>query len=515
MTSERILLEGRNCWRIAHASRVKFLIDGAAYFAAVADALEQARESILILGWDFDSRICLRPEASDPTQKTLGTFLNSLVSRRRNLQAHILIWDYAMIFALDREPTPFFGRGWRNSSRIHFKLDGNHPIGASHHAKIVVIDDRIAFIGGLDLSKGRWDTPEHRPEEPRRAGSNGACLPPHHDVQVAVDGAAAAALAGLVRNRWWHATGQRLRAPNTADDPWPSSLVPDLSELDVGIARTEPAYMNNLEIREVEALIKDGIAAARRLIYVENQYLTSAVVGDALAARLREPDGPEVVLIVSRQSAGWLEEASMDVLRARLVKRLREADRYGRLRVYCPCLEGLAQDCMSVHSKLMIVDDRLVRLGSANLSNRSMGLDTECDVAFESQGRRDVEQEIAGFRNQLVAEHLAVPTEKLSAALAETHSLSNAIDALRGKSTHTLEPLDGSIPDWLDQMIPESAILDPESPILAEKLVDELVPPEERRSTWQSDAPTGRPRTATPRWVLQRNSPWRCRPRCA
>ena len=483
MASENILQEGRNCWRIARASRVKFLIDGAAYFAAVADAFEQARESILILGWDFDSRICLRPDASDPGQNTLGAFLNKLVARRRKLQAHILIWDYAMIFALDREPAPFFGRGWRKSSRIHFKPDGNHPIGASHHSKIVVIDDRIAFVGGLDLAKGRWDTPEHRPEEPRRSDFNGAWLPPHHDVQLAVDGAAAAALAELVRKRWWHATGERLHAPKTAEDPWPSSLVPDLSEIDIGIARTEPAYMDSQEIREVEILIKDGIAAAKRLIYVENQYLTAAAVGDALANRLRQPDGPEVVLIVSRQSAGWLEEASMDVLRARLLKRLEEADQYGRLRVYCPCIEGLAQGCMSVHSKLMIVDDRMVRLGSANFSNRSMGLDTECDVGLESLGRRDIEQKIAAFRNDLVAEHLRVPREKLSASLAETHSLIKTIDALCGKSTHTLEPLDGTVPEWLDQMLPESAILDPESPILADKLVDELIPPEERRST--------------------------------
>jgi phospholipase D1/2 len=482
---QRILQQGRNCWQKLRSSRVKFFIDGAAYFSALAQALEQARESVLILGWDFDSRIRLIPDASDSSlgSKDLGTMLNTLAARRRKLQVHILVWDYAMIFALEREPVPFFGRGWRKSSRIHFRLDGNHPIGASHHAKLVVIDDAIAFVGGLDLAKGRWDTPEHRPEDPRRVDFNGAYLPPHHDVQIAVDGAAALALADLVRNRWWRVSGQQPRVPRTAEDPWPSSLVPDLTDVDVGITRTEPAYMNKQEIREVEALLRDAIFAARRSIYIENQYLSSAAVGEALATRLREADGPEIVLVISQESHGWLEEATMDVLRARVLKKLREADRYHRLRVYCPVVQGLARGCVSVHSKVMIVDSRLVRIGSANLSNRSMGLDTECDLAVETDGGKEMEQIVAGFRNKLIAEHLGVLPEKFGARLTETRSLIETIDALRESGTRTLELLDGSVPEWLDQMIPESAIVDPEAPIVAEKLVDELVPIEERRTT--------------------------------
>jgi phospholipase D1/2 len=485
VTSEPILRQGRNCWKIVRSSRVKFLIDGAAYFSALAEALEQARESILILGWDFDSRIRLRPQANDPAvaAEDLGTLLNRVIAKRRKLHAHVLIWDYAMVFALEREPVPFFGRGWRKSSRIQFRLDGNHPIGASHHAKIVVIDDAIAFVGGLDLAKGRWDTPEHRSEDPRRVDFDGTALPPHHDVQVAVDGEAAVALGELVRNRWWRATDQHLPAAQAGKDGWPASLIPDVTEIDVGIARTVPAYMANPEIREVETLFRDAIGAAQRLIYIENQYLSSAAVGDALVNRLRQETGPEIVLVISQESSGWLEGATMDVLRARQLKRLREADRYDRLRVYCPCLKDLTKGCMSVHSKLMIVDDRWVRIGSANLSNRSMGLDTELDLAFETHGHEQTEQGIAAFRNALLAEHLAVTPEQLSATLAKTNSLIAAVESLCGNRTHSLERLEASVPEWLDQMVPETAIVDPESPIAAEKLVDEIVSPEERRST--------------------------------
>src|SRR5260370_89878 len=82
------------------------------------------------------------------------------------------------------------------------------------------------------------------------------------------------------------------------------------------------------------------LAAAGRLIYMENQYLISAAIGAALAQRLREPNGPEVVIVISQASGGWLQNATMDVLRARLVKRLCEADHHRRLRVYSPVIDG-------------------------------------------------------------------------------------------------------------------------------------------------------------------------------
>ena len=101
--SEPILRASRNCWKIADASRVQFLIDGAAYFSALGEALAQAEESILILGWDFDSRIQLKPERDFPN---LGNYLNALAELRPALNIHILVWDFAMIFALDRETMP-------------------------------------------------------------------------------------------------------------------------------------------------------------------------------------------------------------------------------------------------------------------------------------------------------------------------------------------------------------------------------------------------------------------------
>ena len=482
--AQEILREGYNCWKILDASRIKFLVDGAAYFAALADALEQAQESVLILGWDFDSRIHLKLQTDVAhAGPDLGTYLNSLVRRRRKLHIHILVWDFAMIFALDRETVPFFAPGWRRHPRVHFHMDGDHPVGASHHAKIVVIDDAIAFVGGLDLAKGRWDTSEHRVGDFRRADMNGNIPPSHHDIEMAVSGETAAVLGDMVRQRWWNVTGQRLRAPGISVEHRPPSLEPDVSNVKVAIARTEPQFGSNQGVKEIEKLLQDSIAAARRWVYIENQYFTSAAVGEALATRLRDAAGPEIVVVMSQASQGWLENVTMDVLRSRLLKRLGDADRYGRLRVFCPVIDGQSAGCLSVHSKLLIVDNQFVRIGSANISNRSLGLDTECDLALEAAGNKRTEQSIARLMSSLLAEHLGSTADRVGEKLTETQSLVATIEKLRESRARTLELVDGSVPEWLDQMIPQSAVVDPESAIAPEKLIDEFVLSEERGSS--------------------------------
>src|SRR5690606_27474457 len=123
-----------------------------------------------------------------------------------------------------------------------------------------------------------------------------------HDVMMAVDGAAAAALGELCRERWRRATGLRPASPPTGSDVWPEGLRADLTGVPVGIARTEPAWNGRPAKLENEALYLKAIGAARQWIYLESQYFASSAVGDALAARLAEPDGPEVVVVCSLHS---------------------------------------------------------------------------------------------------------------------------------------------------------------------------------------------------------------------
>ena len=226
--------------------------------------------------------------------------------------------------------------------------------------------------------------------------------------------------------------------------------------------------------REVEASFVDSIRAARRWLYIENQYLTSAAVGDALAARLPEPDGPEIVILQPRQCEGWLEATAMGVLRGRLMRRLQEADRYGRLRVYYPDVSGLGDRRLTVHAKVLIADDRLLRVGSANLNNRSMGLDSECDVALDAGRDPATRAGVAAVRNRLLGEHLGRPAAKVADVLAVTGSLISTIEILSGPA-RGLRPLDATVPAWLDQLVPEAAV-DPERPVDAETLRALLAP---------------------------------------
>jgi phospholipase D1/2 len=482
MTQQRILTEGRNCWRITRAQRAAFLIDGAAYFAAFVAAAEQAEESIFIVGWDVDSRVRLMPDADQGAMPVeLGRFLNALVSRRRHLRVYILNWDFAMVFALEREPLPMLKlRRWTHR-KVHFRLDGQHPVWASHHQKIVVVDNAVAFVGGMDLTLRRWDTPEHKADDPRRVDPRGQPYPPMHDVQMAVDGEAAAALGELVRERWRRATGRQVDTVCTPEsDPWPSDLAPDLEDVDVAIARTQPTYNGNPEVREVQALYLDAIAAARCSIYIEAQYFTSTAIAEALEKRLSEPGGPEVLLILPRDGAGWLEQNTMTALRTRLLRRLRAADRFGYLRVYYPAILRLGDGCINVHSKILVVDDTLVRVGSSNLSNRSLGLDTECDLAIDSAGDVRIAGAIAQFRDRLLGEHLGVPSECVTERVATTQSLIAGVESLIG-SDRGLEELTSEVPSWHDRLLLDGKLLDPDGPIAPETLVEPYIPEENRR----------------------------------
>jgi len=477
-----ILEAGRNCWRLDPADRAAFLIDGAAYYRAFRGAAIQAERSIMILGWDFDSRIrMVSEEESDGFPPRLGDFIQALLARRRTLHVHVLIWDFHLVYAFEREWWPL--SALRAHRRLHFRMDDRHPIGASHHQKVVVVDDAVAFVGGLDLAQCRWDTSEHRPNHPLRIFPDGRPCRPFHDVQMMVDGKAAASLSTLCRTRWARATGRSLPPPYNAPRraPWPLGIKPDMERVQVGISLTEPAYADFSEVRQVERLYLDAIRAARRHIYIETQYLTSSTLGAALLARLQEPAGPEIVIILHPNSDGWLEQYTMDVLRGRVLKRLRAGDIGQRLGLYYPQIPGLGTQCISLHSKVLIVDDDLVRIGSSNLSNRSMGFDTECDLAVEACGDPAIQHGIANLRHRLLGEHLGTSSETVEEHMARGGSMIAAIETLQG-GERTLQVFDSQIPPDVDAWIPDSELIDPDRPLNSNVVTDHLVP-EEHRTT--------------------------------
>src|SRR5690606_32254252 len=306
---------------------------------------------------------------------------------------------------------------------IDLKFDNAHPVGCSHHQKIVIIDDRLAVCGGIDMTDRRWDTRQHLEEDRRRKRPGGAPYGPWHDMTMMVEGPAAAQLDELARDRWRRAGQDPLEPLEPADESaWPEQLEPHFENVEVGISRTRAEYKDEPGINEIETLFQRQIARAKRFIYAESQYFASRTVAEALCERLAESDPPEVVIVNPETADGWVESTVMDPARSLLVQAIRRADRHGRFHVFMPYSGDTP---IYVHAKLLIVDDEILRIGSANFNNRSMGLDSECDLFIDCArpANADCRDAIRSLRYSLLAEHCGIEEAEVATLLEGGRSM--------------------------------------------------------------------------------------------
>jgi phosphatidylserine/phosphatidylglycerophosphate/cardiolipin synthase-like enzyme len=465
MSSERfvpIVDAGRNCWRISRAEKAAVIVDAADYYRVIGSVMEEAKRRILIIGWDFDTRIPLVPDERGKGE-TLGHFFLRLARQRAGREIDVLKWNFGALKQFAKPAAVLWLFRWWRTTQIEMRFDSAHPAGCSHHQKIVVIDDCIAACGGIDISTHRWDRSDHCDDDPHRTGPDGKPYCPWHDATMLMQGPVATDLAELGRERWKLATDEELRPIEPCDDAWPAKLPAMFEEVDIAISRTHAAYRGTEEIREIEALYLDMIAAARRFIYFENQYLSSAKIAAAIAARMEEPDPPEIVLVMPRTAEGWLEQTAMDGARLKLMAAIGHKDPGNRFRIYVPMTRG-GED-IYVHAKIAIVDDRLLRVGSSNLNNRSMGLDSECDVTIDAglPANREAPAAITALRHRLLAEHLGCSEEQYAEAELQTASMVDAIEVLCGEGK-TLDLLDMKKLGATEEFIAANQLLDPESP---------------------------------------------------
>ncbi len=429
-----ILRPGDTCWRTAAATRAAVLMDNEAYFAAVAAALATARHSVLLLGWGFDPRTRLFPDGfdADDDPDEVGRILVERACALPGLDVRLLVWKSALPIAASQEFFPHKARRYFEDTPVKFRLDADVPFGGCHHQKVLVIDDAIAFCGSGDLVVDRWDTPGHLDVDPRRIMPRLNFHPPRHEVMAMVDGEAARALGDLVRARWLRATGESVappprREPAPGDDPWPAGVEVHLHDAEVGIACTAPAWRGEAGAQEILRLTLECIQRAERTIYLENQYFASPIVTEALARRLAEPNGPQVVLVTTGVAPSWFDRMTMDRARAMMIWRLRAADVYGRFRAWWPVTSsGVA---IIVHSKVTIIDDCVIRISSANLNNRSGGFDTEAELCVEARDPA-AQAQAARLRNTLIGHFLGCTPEDLGEMTAACGGLIEGIDAL-------------------------------------------------------------------------------------
>ena len=279
-----------------------------------------------------------------------------------------------------------------------------------------------------------------------------------------MEGDVARTLGDFGRTRWHQAGGPKLQpcAPQE-ESPWPQGLVAEFEDVEIGIARTRSHYAEASEVREVEALFVEQIARARRFIYAENQYFASRRVAEAIAQRLAEPDPPEMVLIMPESSSGWLEQAAMDGARTRLVHAVKDKDHAGRFSVWHPYTNGGTP--IYVHSKLLIVDDEILRIGSANMNNRSMGLDSECDVFIDCArpGNAHARSAIMRLRHSLLAEHCGIAEDAVAPLLDRHGSMAAMIAGASTQDKHLRRFVPHALGE-AEKALADAEVLDPEQP---------------------------------------------------
>lgn len=483
---KNILAPGTNCYGIDSAVETGLLFDGSDYYRAFCIAAGKAEHYILLSGWQFDSDVQLvRGADCLPAETTLLSFLNRLCENKPNLHIYILAWNFSMIYFIDREWLQRWYFKWNANERIRFCFDSFHPFGASHHQKFTVIDGRLAFLGGLDICSGRWDERDHRAINPLRVNTDGSAYAPFHDVQTYHVGAPAQRLAKFFQEQWSIVCGSPLELPTPASYPAPrfcNRRRIDVAQVALSRTQVKPQESGNESVREIRRLFRDAVGAAEALIYIENQYFSSYALCEALLRRMRQRDRPrlQIILVLAKEANAFVEQVSIGVAQAKLIKQLKElADETGhRLGVFYPASQTESGEDVPtyVHSKLLLVDDEFLSVGSANMNNRSMGLDTELNVSWQARrGDDDGRRSIRAARLDLFAEHTGVAVDDL----APIEGLVDRLEALAQNPASRLRahPLLSEAVEtesWLETFFPDGLPFDPEGPVFGEDTYEDL-----------------------------------------
>jgi phosphatidylserine/phosphatidylglycerophosphate/cardiolipin synthase-like enzyme len=486
-----LLRPGRTCWTVSPVETSGLLIDGRDYFREFVRAARSARRHILLAGWQFDSTVSLlrgRDREGTEEDPRLLPFLDGLCRRNPDLRIYLLCWDYSPAYFFQREWLQDLRFNWGSAPGIRFRFDDRHAVGASHHQKFAVIDGTLAFAGSLDFCEARWDRRAHEARCVERHDADGHDVSgPYHEVQAYFSGPAAAELVELFEARWILSGGRPLRlAP-----PVPVQLSPRpsarLGPGEVGLSRTmartlEPEHP---PIREIRQLYVDAIAGAETSIYIENQYFGSTAVFDALRRRLLRPDLPrlDVALVYPKELHSLTEELSIGARQSAMFRALKEtaAGAGHRLGIYYSCSPDPDGEARSryIHSKVLIVDDRFLTVGSANTNNRSMGLDSELNVSWEAREGTPMARAIGRTRLNLLLEHAGLPAREALRGFRSAGGWVEVLDgwASEGRGSLRHHPMSTRLEQYpLAMTLASDAGLDPERPLLEEDLFEEIAP---------------------------------------
>ena len=406
---------------------LEVLVDGATALGRIAEDLERAESSVLVGGWHFTPAFRLRPDG--PTLREL------LAGIGERADVRVLSWAGAPLplFKPSRKDVREMRDALARGTRIRMALDDRERPMHCHHEKAIVIDDRVAYVGGVDLTSlagNRWDTSDH----PAR-GELG-----WHDAATRIEGPLLGDVWDHLALRWHEVTGERL---GDRPDAAPRGTI------EAQLVRTVPekiyGALPNGDFRIAEAYIR-ALRGARKLIYLENQFLWSPEIVSILEDKLRRPPSDEfriVVLLPARANNG------ADDTRGQLARLIRE-DGDGRFLACALYQPGDAQP-VYVHAKIGIVDDEWLTLGSANLNEHSLFNDTELNVVTcDPQLARETRLQL--WREHLRREDVDGPAHEVvdelwRPAADDRHGRLRRLPGVSRRSRVLFGPLNGLVVD--------------------------------------------------------------------
>jgi phospholipase D1/2 len=427
-----IFKPGFNCWRVDQFRHAAVLIDCANFYRALHQSFVKAKKTIFIVGWEIDSGTRLLRGEEETHSPYPSVILNLLIQKAQEnpeLSIYLLPWDASIAFMGERDFNPEYIWTSRAPRNLHFCLDQTMPLWGSHHQKVILVDDEIVFTGGMDIARQRWDERDHDPNESERKDTNGI-YGPYHDVQIVMDGPLVSVFAKLVRQRWNEAAGfaaeaisNSAAASKNIPESWPS-VAADFRNGYGAIARTLPQTNYQNGIREVHSMYIDLISSAKEWIYIENQYLTSIEIAEAIRHQLEKESRLKVLIISSYDPQGIFESEAMWASRIDFRRAAENGINKNRIRFMC---SGIRDDrgqylYKRIHSKIIAIDERYLNVGSSNISNRSMYFDTECDFIIEGSNST-LQENIARVRNDLISEHCGIEISQLPVILKDLNAL--------------------------------------------------------------------------------------------
>lgn len=367
---------------------LQVLIDGETSFAAMHDALMAAHSHVHIAGWHLTPEFRLLRAAETPT---LAELLKDLAKR---VDVRVLLWAGPPLpaFKPSRPMMKKVRAALTDDSQVRCVLDARERTLHCHHEKLVIIDDEIAFVGGIDLSNLHGDRWDHRNHPPRKATG-------WHDVTTRLKGPIVADVAEHFRERWQETAAEVLPEPIRQ---------PPAGAVTIQMWRTVPEDTYRFASKGEFSILNGYLRALRRaekLIYLENQFLWSTEIVDVLVKKLEKPPGDDfrILIVMPMQPS-----SGADTTRGQL-GRLLQADN-GRgylLPVTVRSHDTQATAALYVHAKVGIIDDQWITIGSANLNEHSLFNDTEVNIATTDPALA------RSTRLRLWAEHLERPETEI------------------------------------------------------------------------------------------------------